>query len=66
MAELKIIGMDEVAVEEIEWLWYPYIGNRMAVVSVHSLREAYNHTRRPRRRQNDFDFTACSIVVTGR
>ena len=25
MAELKIIGMDEVAVEEIEWLWYPYI-----------------------------------------
>ena len=39
MAELKIIGMDEVAVEEIEWLWYPYI---------------------------DFDFTACSIVVTGR
>ena len=26
MAELKIIGMDEVAVEEIEWLWYPYIG----------------------------------------
>lgn len=25
MAELKIIGMDEVAIEEIEWLWYPYI-----------------------------------------
>lgn len=25
MAELKIIGMDEVDVEEIEWLWYPYI-----------------------------------------
>ena len=25
MAELKIISMDEVAVEEVEWLWYPYI-----------------------------------------
>ena len=37
MAELKIIGMDEVAVEEIEWLWYPYI-------------KAHYHTRRPGRR----------------
>ncbi len=25
MAELKIISMDEVPVEEVEWLWYPYI-----------------------------------------
>lgn len=25
MAELKIISMDEVTVEEVEWLWYPYI-----------------------------------------
>ena len=25
MAELKIISMDEVVVEEVEWLWYPYI-----------------------------------------
>ena len=25
MAELKIICMDEVAVEEVKWLWYPYI-----------------------------------------
>ena len=25
MAELKIINMDEVAVEDVEWLWYPYI-----------------------------------------
>ena len=25
MAELKIISMDEVAVEKVEWLWYPYI-----------------------------------------
>lgn len=25
MAELRIINMDEVAVEEVEWLWYPYI-----------------------------------------
>ena len=41
MAELKIIGMDEVAVEEIEWL---------AVVSVHSFRKAHYHTRRPGRR----------------
>lgn len=24
-AELKIINMDEVAVEKVEWLWYPYI-----------------------------------------
>ena len=25
MAELKIISMEDVAVEEVEWLWYPYI-----------------------------------------
>lgn len=25
MTELKIISMDEVPVEEVEWLWYPYI-----------------------------------------
>ncbi|MBR6408128.1 MAG: AAA family ATPase [Clostridia bacterium] len=25
MAELKIINMDEVSVEEVQWLWYPYI-----------------------------------------
>ena len=25
MAELKIISMDEIPVEEVEWLWYPYI-----------------------------------------
>ena len=25
MAELNINSMDEVAVEEVEWLWYPYI-----------------------------------------
>lgn len=25
IAELKIISMDEVPVEEVEWLWYPYI-----------------------------------------
>lgn len=25
MAELKIISMEEVPVEEVEWLWYPYI-----------------------------------------
>ena len=25
MAELKIINMDEVPVEEVKWLWYPYI-----------------------------------------
>ena len=25
MAELKIISMDEVPVEKVEWLWYPYI-----------------------------------------
>ena len=25
MSELKIIGMDEVEVQEVEWLWYPYI-----------------------------------------
>lgn len=25
MAELKIISMDEVPVEEVEWPWYPYI-----------------------------------------
>lgn len=25
MAELRIINMDEVVVEEVEWLWYPYI-----------------------------------------
>ena len=30
MAELKIIGMDEVAVEEIEWLWYPYIESSLS------------------------------------
>ena len=32
MAELKIIGMDEVAVEEIEWLWYPYIFTACGIV----------------------------------
>lgn len=25
MAELKIISMEEIPVEEVEWLWYPYI-----------------------------------------
>lgn len=25
MSELKIIGMDEVEVQEVEWLWYPYV-----------------------------------------
>ena len=25
MDELKIISMDEIPVEEVEWLWYPYI-----------------------------------------
>lgn len=25
MAELKLISMDEVPVEEVQWLWYPYI-----------------------------------------
>ncbi len=25
MADLKLIGMDEVAVEQVQWLWYPYI-----------------------------------------
>ena len=25
MAELKLLSMDEVLVEEVEWLWYPYI-----------------------------------------
>ena len=25
MAELKIISMDEVPVDKVEWLWYPYI-----------------------------------------
>ena len=25
MAELKIINMDEVPIEEVKWLWYPYI-----------------------------------------
>lgn len=25
MTELKIISMDEIAAEEVEWLWYPYI-----------------------------------------
>ena len=25
MAELKLVSMDEIPVEEIQWLWYPYI-----------------------------------------
>ena len=25
MAELKLISMDDILVEEVEWLWYPYI-----------------------------------------
>ena len=25
MSELKLISMDEVPVEEVQWLWYPYI-----------------------------------------
>ena len=25
MAELKLISMDEVPAEEVQWLWYPYI-----------------------------------------
>ena len=25
MAELKLISMDEIPVEEVQWLWYPYI-----------------------------------------
>ena len=25
MAELKLVSLDEISVEEIQWLWYPYI-----------------------------------------
>ena len=52
MAELKIISMDEVAVEEVEWLWYPYIP--------YEIREYIEQN------YYDLDFTVGGAVVKGR
>lgn len=55
MAELKIISMDEVAVEEVEWLWYPYIPfGKLTII----------HGRR-RRRKNNVDTAIGGAIVKG-